>query len=226
MNAMTAPCFHPDQFMLSDYAAGSLQGAVALPLAVHLEYCQQCRRETQQLEEVAACLFENLDPVPVGEDTLEQVLRRIDSIVADDVAPAQGAVPAPLHAGIPRALRSLVPAGLDALDWKRIGSLRSSRLRFGDSEREVALQHISAGGKVLGHGPRGVEITVVINGSFSDQDGCYRSGDFLMRGPDDVHRPVAAQDGDCLCLAVLDAPIRLEGWVGRVLNPFMKIRPL
>ena len=221
MNASTTPAFHPDQFMLSDYAAGSLCGAFALPLAVHLEYCPQCRAEVQQLSEVGASLFEGLDPVPVGEDALEQIFRRIDAGDATP-APAQGAVAAP---GLPRAMRSLVPAGVESLEWTRIGSLRSSRLRFGDPAREVALQHICAGGKVLEHGHRGAEITVVINGSFSDQDGCYRAGDFLMRGPDDVHRSVAAQDGDCLCLAVLEAPIRLEGWMGRLANPFLKIHP-
>ena len=55
---------------------------------------------------------------------------------------------------LPRVLQSLVPAGLEGLQWKRIGPLRSSRLRFGDPAREVALQHIAAGGKVLEHGHR------------------------------------------------------------------------
>ena len=223
MNARTTPSFHPDQFILADYAAGSLHGAVALPLAVHLEYCEQCRAETHQLQEVGAQLFEGLDPVPVSDGALEQLLRCIDSADPSEAPPVRCAAPA--DPSLPRVLQTLIPAGLDALEWKRIGSLRSSRLRFGDPAREVALQHISAGGKVLEHGHRGAEITVVINGSFSDQDGCYRPGDFLVRGPEDIHRPVAAQDGDCLCLAVLEAPIRLEGWMGRLANPFLKIHP-
>ena len=220
MNPKSTPQFHPDQFMLADYAAGTLPGAVALPLAVHLEHCGHCRSETQQLEEVGARLFEGLDPVPVNEDALEQLMRRLED---GGVSPVLGAIP--VRSGLPRVLQGLVPEGLDALAWKRIGSLRSSRLRFGDPRREVALQHISAGGKVPQHGHRGAEITVVIHGSFSDQDGCYRPGDFLMRGPDDVHRPVAAQDGDCLCLAVLDAPLRFQGLLGRIANPFLKIHP-
>ncbi len=223
MSARTTPCYHPDQFMLGDYAAGTLRGAFALPLAVHLEYCEQCRTEAGQLQEVGARLFEELDPVPVNDDALGQVLRRIDGAGPAAVVSARAAVTA--GPSLPRVLRPLVPAGLEGLQWKRIGSLRSSRLRFGDPAREVALQHIAAGGKVLEHGHRGSEVTVVIDGSFSDQDGCYRAGDFLVRGPEDVHRPVAAQDGDCLCLAVLEAPIRLEGWVGRLANPFLKIHP-
>ena len=74
-------------------------------------------------------------------------------------------------------------------------------------------------------GHAGSEITVVLHGSFSDQDGRYAQGDFLVRGPGDEHRPVAAADSDCLCLAVLDAPIRLGGLLGRLANPFLRIHP-
>ena len=41
MSAATMTHYHPDQFLLNDYVAGSLPGAVALPIAVHLEYCAQ-----------------------------------------------------------------------------------------------------------------------------------------------------------------------------------------
>ena len=123
-------------------------------------------------------------------------------------------------------LGKLVPDGADALQWQRVNSsLRAARLRFGDGRREVALHHIAAGGRVLEHGHKGNEITVVLRGRFSDQDGSYQQGDFLVRGPSDVHRPVAAEDSDCLCLAVLDAPIRLTGLLGRVVNPFLRIHP-
>ena len=213
--------FHPDQFLLNDYAAGSLAGAVALPIAVHLEYCPRCRGESRQLEALGAQLFEELDPVPVAADALERLMRRLEG-----KKPVVASTPArPSLDGLPRVLRTLVPGGLDALEWKRMGPLRASRLRFGDAAREVVLHQITAGGKVLEHGHSGTEITVVLSGRFSDHDGLYERGDFLVRGPDDVHRPVAAEDSDCLCLAVLDAPIRFGGLLGRIANPFMRIHP-
>lgn len=217
--------FHPDQFMLNDYAAGALAGAFALPVAVHLEFCPQCRAESTQLAQLGAEIFADLDPVPVGEDALTRLMVRVDSPEAagGDVAadePARG------PSDLPRPLRGIVPDGLETLKWKRVsGSLRASTLKFGDAEREVALHHICSGGKVVQHGHQGNEITVVLRGSFSDQDGVYGPGDFLLKGPQDVHRPVAAQDGDCLCLSVLDAPIRLEGFFGALARPFLRLHP-
>jgi len=218
--------FHPDQFLLNDYVAGGLPGAVALPIAVHLEYCEQCRDEVAQLSRLGAELFSELDPVPVSDDALSRLFDRLDGKGAVAAGPLMPARPARGVAGMPRALRSLLPGGLDSLRWQRIGpSLRASRLRFGDLRHEVALHHIRAGGRVPQHGHGGSEITVVLQGGFSDGDGSYERGDFILRGSDDVHRPVADMDRDCICLAVLDAPIRLGGLFGRIANPFLRIHP-
>jgi len=217
--------FHPEQFMLNDYAAGALAGAFALPVAVHLEFCPKCRAETTQLAQLGAELFGDLDPVPVGEDALARLMRRVDT---PEPAVGDAAEKPAARAGndLPRPLRGIVPDGVEALKWKRVsGSLRASTLQFGDAKREVALHHICSGGKVVQHGHEGNEITVVLRGSFSDQDGVYGPGDFLLKGPQDVHRPVAAQDGDCLCLSVLDAPIRLEGFFGAIAKPFLRLHP-
>jgi putative transcriptional regulator len=35
------------------------------------------------------------------------------------------------------------------------------------------------------------------------------------------HRPVAGRSGDCICLAVTDAPLRLTGPIGRLFRPFV-----
>lgn len=218
--------FHPDQFLLNDYVSGSLPGAVALPIAVHLEYCAQCREEVAQLSRLGAELFSELDPVPVSDDALARLLERLDGKGA---VPVEQIVPRrrPREPeGLPRALRSLVPQGFDGLRWERASaSLRASRLGFGDQRHEVALHHIRAGGRVPEHGHGGSEITVVLAGGFSDAHGSYERGDFVFRGTDDVHRPVADRDRDCICLAVLDAPIRFGGLLGLIANPFLRIHP-
>ena len=216
-----APQFHPDQFLLQDYVAGDVPGAVALTVSVHLEYCARCRADTADLACVGGQLLGELDPVPVEDDAFLKLMKRVDNPLDGS---QERAVLAPVQ-GLPRALSSLAPAGLDALAWSRTGALRSTRLRFGDRMREVALQHIAAGGRVPEHDHRGNEITVVLRGHFSDGDGDYGPGDFLLRSPGDVHRPVAAAQEDCLCLAVLDAPVQFRGLLGVLTNRFMRIHP-
>ncbi len=216
------PAHHPDQFLLNDYAAGSLPGAVALAIVVHLDYCSRCRDEVSQLNHLGGELLGSLDPVPVAEDAFARLLQCLDDGMAAAVrVPADA-----LCAGLPRALRRLVPAGVELLEWERSGrGVRTSRLRFGDPRREVALYRIRAGWRVLEHGHRGSEITVVLSGAFADHEGCYHAGDFVLRGASDVHQPAVTREADCLCLGVLEAPVRLRGLIGRIANPFLRLHP-
>lgn len=215
------PTHHPDQFLLSDYAAGSTASAVALPMAVHLEHCGKCREDVQALTGLGAQLFEELEPLSVSDDALSRVFDSLD-IDGEEVAPAKSGH----RDDFPSVLQGLVPENIEDLHWKRLGrALRVAHLGLGDSEREVSLHHIRAGGRVSEHGHKGNEITVVLRGGFSDADGDYQVGDFIWRTPEHVHRPVAWADTDCLCLSVLDAPIRIKGWLGQFVNPFLGIHP-
>ena len=45
-----------------------------------------------------------------------------------------------------------------------------------------------------------------------------------MRDAQHAHTPTAAQDADCVCIGVLDAPIQFTGWKHRMLNPFLKLQ--
>ena len=111
------------------------------------------------------------------------------------------------------------------LSWKKIGSaLRISYLKTGDPQHEFALYHIRAGGRIPNHTHHGSEMTLVLQGGFSDANGSYHEGDFLFRGPEDDHAPTALQSEDCICLVVLDAPLKFTDWRFRWMNPFLKLR--
>jgi len=216
--------FHPDLSMLNDYAAGALTGAFALPVSVHLEYCSKCRTQVRSLERVGAAMFEALEPSSVSDDALEKLFSRIDASL---VAPARSDQVSAVDFPVPSALRDLIPSkGFEAMKWRKVSKgLRASVLQYGDTGREVALHHIKAGARVTQHNHRGNEVTVVLMGSFSDKDGVYREGDFVMRGPGDVHCPTASQYDDCLCLSVLDAPVQLPGLIGMLARPLVRLRP-
>ena len=56
--------------------------------------------------------------------------------------------------------------------------LRAAPINVGERRYELALHKIDAGGKVPDHDYRGQEITVVLKGSFSDEDGVYQPETF------------------------------------------------
>jgi RNA polymerase sigma-70 factor, ECF subfamily len=67
------------------------------------------------------------------------------------------------------------------------------------------------------HTHRGNEYTLVMAGSFSDA-----SGDFILADTHVTHQPRAWEREDCICFAVMDAPLKMTGFFGRLLNPFLR----
>ncbi|MEM1154096.1 MAG: ChrR family anti-sigma-E factor [Pseudomonadota bacterium] len=214
--------YHPDLDLLTEYAAGTLPLAQAACVSVHMSYCEQCRRTVSQLQDVGASLFEGLQGETVSDSVLNSVLGQLDDeaplsyVASQDHASPIGKTPA--------ILQRLMNGDYTDLVWKKItSSLSISYLKTGDPNYEFALYHIKAGGKIPEHSHRGAEMTLVLEGGFSDADGSYHEGDFILREPGDAHAPTAVQSEDCICLAVLDAPLKFTGWKYRWMNPFLQL---
>jgi putative transcriptional regulator len=211
---------HPDLDLMTEFSAGRLPLAQAACVSIHVNQCDHCQRLAGQLTELGASLLEALEPEPVSEAQLDAVLARLD-----EATPLEYNRSAPSPGRTPAILQRLMRGDFSDLTWKNIGSaLRISYLSTGDPEHEFALYHIKAGGRIPEHTHRGGEMTLVLEGGFSDANGSYHKGDFLYRQPGDVHAPTALQSEDCICLAVLDAPLKFTDWKFRWMNPFLKLR--
>ncbi len=211
---------HPDTRLLNEFASGTLPLAQSACVSLHLKDCEQCRRNHQRLQQLGSTLFEELAPQQVDDSILRTVMSRLD----EEPVPLSFAREDDEGDGYPALVQRLMAADYDDLDWQRITSdLRIHRLRTGDVDNEFALYHIRAGGRIPKHTHRGTELTLVLEGSFSDEVGHYRQGDFIMRDAEQSHTPTASRDGDCVCIGVLDAPVQFQGWNYRMLNPFMKL---
>lgn len=237
---LTNPRYHPDARFLTDYSAGSLPASQALCVASHLHYCSHCRARVRELQEVGAALFLRQQPLAVAPDSFDRLLSRLpasrpatESSASNSQPGGEAETPPEAMASrrgssgkLPRAIDKLCRGNPDNLRWRGIGKhFRHARLQLGDPQRETSLLHIRAGSAVPRHRHRGDEITVVLQGSFSDNEDQYRVGDFIVRTPGEVHKPVASQDEDCLCLSTLDAPIQMNNWLLRLLMPLLDPRP-
>lgn len=210
---------HPSTDFLMEYGAGTLPMAQAACISAHLNYCEKCRRSHEQLQNIGGALLEQLEPVSVAESVLDNVLARLD-----DPAPLSF-VSKSRRAELPNILQRIINGDFSQLVWKKVTkSLSVSYLRTGDTHFEFALYRIAAGGKIPEHRHGGSEMTLVLEGGFSDGRGSYHPGDFVFRSADDAHAPVALDGEDCICLAVLDAPLKFTSWQYRWMNPFLQLR--
>ena len=220
---------HPDDNLLVEFASGSLPRALAISVKTHLSFCQRCRSQLHQLEAVGSALMSDIHTAPETNSsdfsTLMQRIRQQENHTLHTATPATKEPQATSASSLPLIVDKLI-AGNGKLHWQRITpSLKQARLHSGQNEFEVCLHQIRRGGKVPEHDHRGREATVVLKGVFSDEHGCYQQGDFVWREPGQSHRPAAAQDQDCLCLSVVEAPVYLTGFMGKLINPLLAFKP-
>ncbi len=198
------------------YAAGQQRNALGLMVACHLEKCAQCRARVARYETLGGHLLESVAPAPVKQSTLDTLLSQLD-------APPPRVREVSEPASIPRPIRRYVPADYDQLKWSGMTrSIREFTLPIPDPSYTAKFYRIAAGKELPVHTHRGNEFTLVMAGSFSDDAGDYHAGDFILADQHTTHQPRAWQEQDCICFAVMDAPLKMTGFFGRFLNPFLR----
>jgi putative transcriptional regulator len=215
-------CQHPSDETLLCFAAGQLGAGPRLVVAVHLESCPHCREQVRLFEAAGAALLENLPPLAVPPSQLEKIFARI---TAEPSAPRPRL---PMAAPV-LANGFVLPA---ALAGHKIGPfrfihprLRWARVRLADAPKErVVLLKIAAGQAVPTHGHSGLELTQVLYGRFSDSMGSYGPGDLNEADEETIdHQPLVSAEGECLCIAAVEAPLRINSIFGRLFQPLMGI---
>ncbi len=203
----------PLDALLAGYAAGTLGPSLHRLVAAHLAIKPDNRRFVRMLEASAASEFENSAPAPINDRDAR--LAAIFSATEENASPRRvdGIVPAPLVDFIGRDLSDI--------RWKTVlPGIREHRVSD-DSNGEASLLWIRPGRIMPAHTHEGVEVTLVLKGGFSDATGHYRRGDIAIADHEVDHRPRADEDEDCICFAVTDAPLRLTGPVGRLVQRFI-----
>lgn len=229
---------HPPSDLLLDYATGSLPEPAALVVASHAAMCPQCRSEIAATEAVGGALLDRIEPIQVSDVALAAVMARLDgagakSALSNVTSPRRrrtehcgDATPVGACAGelMPQPLRRYAGEDLSRLAWRKVGKMfEEAKLPIEMTGFKASLMRLPAGSTIPIHTHGGREYTLVLAGGFRDNGVRFERGDFAFKDASDTHRPVVDPEGDCLCLAVLDAPVRLTGMIGRLINPFLRM---
>lgn len=209
-----------DQILMA-YSAGTLPEAFNLMVATHVSLCDTCRARMESFDAVGGTVLDDMDAtsVTMQDDALSATLALIAGGVTDsiEVAPpvADDVLPGPLH--------SYVGGGLDHVRWKPIGMGVKQAILPTSKGASARLLFIPAGAAMPDHGHNGIEMTMVLQGAFQDDDEYFARGDVEFADADLHHTPVADIHEDCICLAVTDAPLRFQGILPKIVQKFARI---
>lgn len=213
---MTEITHHISDELLTAYAAGSLGQAFSVAVAAHVSLCLECRARLAALEHVGGAVLDGLATQSVGGDLKAAVMAALDLPAPDEAATAprrSGIYPGAVMA----ALKGRPPK------WRALGAgIRQCILSEGP-DGSLRLLYIPPGQAVPDHGHGGLEMTLVLQGSFHDETGQFGVGDIEIAAEDLEHTPIAGQGLPCICLAATDAPLRFRSWLPRLLQPVFRI---
>lgn len=205
---------HTPDAMLAAYAAGSLPHPFAVVVASHISLCEQCRAALGAHQSMGGVVLEGSNSVAVSSNLKADILSQLDApFTPAPVFDRAGAYPGPVI----EAMKGRPPR------WKKLGMGVRQDIITADESGSVRLLYIPPGQAVPDHSHNGLELTLVLQGSFSDETGRFGVGDLEIADEDLEHTPTADEGDPCICLAATDARLRFRALVPRLLQPLFHI---
>jgi putative transcriptional regulator len=206
---------HLDEATLMSFAAGSLPAALAAVAAAHTAMCARCRREVAMLEGVGEALVAELAPASLARTEPPQ-----PPVTSREGPPRR---PKARVSDLPWPVLRLVAGGLDAVRWRWLGPGVWDHPLPIPGTGKLRLLKVAPGCNVPEHGHGGSELTLVLQGSFSDETGRYARGDVADLDETVTHRPITDQGADCICLVANEEPPEFRG---RLARQWLRLRRL
>ena len=211
------PGRNPSEERLLAYAAGVLSPPEAVVIAAHLALRPANNAWVRQLQSVGGALLEASAPAELSSDALQVAMARIGTDAGEAV------VQPPLNemAGeLPEPLRRY---GLGPWRWigpgMRVRDVHAPR----DGDCRVILLKIDPGRRTPRHTHIGPELTCVLSGAYATETERFDRGDLEEADSEVLHQPRVVSDEPCLCVASLAGEIQLDGWLGRLMQPFVRL---
>ena len=215
------PKHHPDPSTIVAYAAGSVTESFSLLIAAHTESCAKCRTEITQAETLGADLIQELPPVAMANSDLTQLWKSIDM-------PVKSEQPEDLRLstnGLPGVLSPLFPGGLRAVKWRSLVPGIQHHLLMGveSGSGSIRLLRIAQGVNIPNHTHLGSELTLILQGSYSDEMGNFECGDLSDADSSIRHHPVVDSEQPCICLIATDERLVFSSVLNRMIQPLIGI---
>ena len=208
---------HLTDDLLMAYAAGNLAEAFSIAVATHISLCDHCRSRFESYNAVGGALLEKDTNSYLEQDAFSKTLERIKSV--QQVVQFKETRPS----DFPEPLSDYVGFDLHDIKWQPLGMGVKQAVLETSEEATARLLHIPAGAQMPDHSHRGLELTLVLDGAFADENDYFARGDVEIVDGSTNHTPVAMDGRPCICLAVTEAPLKFRKIFHKLMQPLMRI---
>ena len=219
---------HPSSELLNQFVQGELAAGKNIVVSAHIELCESCSTKAKELQALAVSSWVDPSSAVQSDQTSEaDYVNMVAGIVTSSQiksAPIEDMVEVDIDVldhsiKLPKVLAKAASQGLK---WKKVAGGISEAQLFIDNETQCEFIYMAPGGKVPVHTHQGSEAILVLDGSFEDELGEYKTSDFIIRDAQHNHQP-RSKEG-CLCFSVLDSPLQFTEGLARLMNPLNRYK--
>jgi len=226
---------HPDKSTLLAYAAGVLNEASSFIISLHSTYCEQCRAEINQANQLGANLLHNIQSEQLTENSFQQLWNRIENYPDKDfdytgcehtnIDNEQNIISPETGPTSDKVLSACQQKAFNDLDWCFLapGIKQVILDDLYSSQGSVRLFKIKPGVKIPHHTHRSNELTLVMQGNYQDELGRFQFGDLSDLDASHCHQPTVHSDEDCICLIATEDKLKFTNPVFSLMQNFIKI---
>ena len=208
---------HVSDDLLMAYASGNLAEGFSIAVAAHVSMCDHCRSTLESLNAVGGAFLERDTNVSVGACAFSKTLERINACQSVSQPKEKR------KSDFPEPLSDYVGHSLADITWQPLGMGVKQAMLETSEDATARLLYIPAGAEMPDHSHRGLELTLVLEGAFADENDYFAKGDVEIADGSTNHTPVAMDGKPCICLAVTEAPLKFRKMFHRLIQPLLRI---
>jgi len=210
-------CRHADTATLMSYSSGTLGEALGAVIASHVAMCPHCAAELARMDAIGGALMSALPSAAMIAIPPRPSAERADSVTTQTVEAPSG------DRSMPAPLIRLAGPDLDSVAWKRLAlGVWHARLPLSPGANgDLRLIKIAPGQVMPDHGHGGQEMTLVLDGSYTDGMGRFSRGDLADLDETTEHQPIADHETGCICLIASEEKARFKSLLARIVQPFV-----
>ena len=212
---------HLSDITLGAFTAGTLMESISLVVASHLSLCRVCQARHNQLEYIGGMHLLQAPTATTSVDFLQKTLLRLGK---QEIASSKvhASVNLQVNDTLPTPLHEFIPTELESLEWNSLApGIKAHPLTgLNTGNGTLSILKISPGMSIPDHSHQGTELTLVLQGSFSDEIGQFGVGDIADLDDSTQHQPIADTREACICLIATDASLKFTGLMPRLVQYF------
>lgn len=204
-----------------EFSLGSLSPARHAIMACQYEISEEVRAEVDFQDHIAASLMTRDQYEPLSDDFFDRFTARLNHLNDADYT-VDGIKPVD-KANAPDVSEKISDKYISQIKWKSIFPGVAIHHIMGEPRKKTGerlyFMKIKGGMKLPTHSHAGDEWALILNGSYRADGIVYNRGDLHIANDNDEHAPHVTAGEDCICLVMSDGPLKMRGWMPRLLLP-------